>query len=74
MLPDSTVNEEASHGFIRMRAALNRERPEPGDIVENTAAIFFDLNEPIITNTVASSYLCRHSSGTVEATICAGES
>ena len=74
MLPDSTVNEEASHGFIRMRAALNRERPEPGDIVENTAAIFFDFNEPIITNTVASSYLCRHSSGTVQATICAGES
>ena len=74
LLPDSTINEPDSHGFIRFRANLNEDRPEPGAVIENTAAIFFDFNEPIITNTVASYYLCQHTSSTVEATICEGDS
>ena len=49
MLPDSNINELASHGFVKFRiqqAALN----ELGDEIENEAAIFFDFNDPVITN------------------------
>jgi uncharacterized repeat protein (TIGR01451 family) len=51
-LPDSTHNEPESHGFVKFSIALH---PDPGLIgttIENTAAIFFDFNAPIITNTV----------------------
>jgi uncharacterized repeat protein (TIGR01451 family) len=50
-LPDSTHNEPESHGFVKFSIALH---PDPGLIgttIENTAAIFFDFNAPIITNT-----------------------
>lgn len=47
-LPDSTSDEPGSHGFVRFEItpastlALNES-------VENTAAIYFDFNEPVIT-------------------------
>lgn len=48
MLPDSTSNEPGSHGFVRFRihpdAAL-----QLGDSVSNSANIYFDFNEPVIT-------------------------
>ncbi|MBK6342548.1 MAG: T9SS type A sorting domain-containing protein [Flavobacteriales bacterium] len=48
LLPDSNVNEAASHGFASFRI-----RPHvpllPGTVIENTANIFFDYNEPVIT-------------------------
>ncbi|MBL0126486.1 MAG: T9SS type A sorting domain-containing protein [Flavobacteriales bacterium] len=48
LLPDSNVNEAASHGFASFRI-----RPRlpllPGTAIENTANIFFDFNEPVIT-------------------------
>lgn len=50
MLPDSFVNEPASNGAISYRispiAGLN-----PGTEIENTAHIYFDFNEAVITNT-----------------------
>ena len=50
MLPDSNVNEFASHGFLRFRV-----KPVNGlvvgDIIKNTAAIYFDYNLPVYTNT-----------------------
>lgn len=48
-LPDSNVNEVASHGFVKFRVSqiLNNA---PGTIINNTAAIYFDFNPPIITN------------------------
>jgi hypothetical protein len=51
MLPDSNANEPASHGFVQFSV---RQQPdlEPGSVIENAAAIYFDFNEPIITNTV----------------------
>lgn len=51
MLPDSTSNEPESHGFVRFRIAFDQELI-PGDSISNTAGIYFDLNSPIITNTV----------------------
>jgi|GEM_PF-3776559 len=49
MLPDSNVNEAASHGFVKFRI---RHRPGlvPGDVIPNKAAIYFDFNEAVITN------------------------
>ncbi|MBK7965169.1 MAG: T9SS type A sorting domain-containing protein [Bacteroidetes bacterium] len=50
LLPDSNVNEPASHGFI-----LYRVRPQTtlqlGDTIPNSAAIYFDFNLPVLTNT-----------------------
>jgi uncharacterized repeat protein (TIGR01451 family) len=58
MLPDSTNNEAESHGYV-----MYRIRPltdvNPGDVIHNFAAIYFDLNEPIITNeTWHTIYTC----------------
>jgi len=49
MLPDSTSNEPESHGFIKYKI---QQAPNNtiGTIIENSAAIFFDYNFPIITN------------------------
>jgi len=51
MLPDSNVNEAASHGFVKFRIAQQVDNPL-GTMIENSAAIYFDFNEPVITNTV----------------------
>lgn len=49
LLPDSNVNEPASHGYIAYRI-----KPAPtvavGDTIRNTAAIYFDFNLPVATN------------------------
>ena len=50
MLPDSNVNEPASHGYIRFGIELEEEVPL-GTEIFNSAAIFFDFNAPVITNT-----------------------
>jgi len=50
-LPDSTVNEMGSHGFVQFRIDQLPDN-ELGTVIENTADIYFDFNEAIITNTV----------------------
>jgi uncharacterized repeat protein (TIGR01451 family) len=54
MLPDSVSNEPESHGLISFKI-----RPEAGlpllTELNNTAAIYFDNNPPIITNTTWST-------------------
>ena len=50
MLPDSSVNEPGSNGFVTF-SIRQKENNTVGTIIENTAGIFFDFNEPIITNT-----------------------
>jgi sugar lactone lactonase YvrE len=52
-LPDSIVNEPASHGFVKYRIRA-KAVPELPLMVYNRAAIYFDLNPPIITNTTVS--------------------
>jgi len=47
-LPDSTTNEPASHGFVRFRIEPKAGVTE-GTIITNTAAIVFDLEDPVVT-------------------------
>ncbi|MEO6039744.1 MAG: T9SS type A sorting domain-containing protein, partial [Saprospiraceae bacterium] len=51
MLPDSLANEPASHGFFSFQIEQKPELPD-GSTFNNTAAIIFDFNPPIVTNTV----------------------
>lgn len=51
MLPDSNINEPASHGFVNFSIEQKTDNPI-GTLIENRAGIYFDFNEPIITNTV----------------------
>ncbi len=56
MLADSTSNEPASHGHIQFR--INKlSTPIVGQVIENTAYIYFDFNEPVITNTAINTYV-----------------
>ena len=51
MLPDSNINEAASHGFVQF-SIDQKAGLELGTVIENTADIYFDFNEPVRTNTV----------------------
>ncbi|MGH1433616.1 MAG: FG-GAP-like repeat-containing protein [Lewinella sp.] len=53
LLPDSTVNEPGSHGFVQFEISALLGLPE-GTVIENTAGIYFDFNPPIITNTIGN--------------------
>ncbi len=50
LLPDSTANEAASRGFIKYKIS-QKENVPLGSKINNNAAIYFDFNAPIITNT-----------------------
>lgn len=50
LLPDSNVNEPASHGFVKFTIQHRADAPLE-TVIENSAAIYFDFNDPIITNT-----------------------
>jgi len=50
MLADSFSNEEASHGFITYTVNQMQDLAD-GTQINNSAAIYFDSNEPVITNT-----------------------
>gem|GEM_PF-1170740 len=50
-LPSKDANEPASHGFVQFTAQQKPDM-ELGTVIENSAAIYFDFNEPVITNTV----------------------
>ncbi len=54
LLPDSNTNEVASHGFAKFNIKPRSDAPLETRI-ENTAAIYFDFNEPIFTNTTFHS-------------------
>lgn len=49
-LVDSTTNEPGSHGFVQFTIAQQDSLPF-GTMIYNNAAIFFDYNYPVITNT-----------------------
>jgi uncharacterized repeat protein (TIGR01451 family) len=50
MLPDSNTNELASNGFVKFTVKQNKDLSY-GTRIENTAAIYFDFESPVITNT-----------------------
>ena len=55
LLPDSTTNEAASHGYVYFDVNVNEQMTDGADI-HNDAAIFFDFNTPIITNEVVTIF------------------
>lgn len=55
LLPDSGTNEPLSHGFIKYRIKP-KQGIQLGDVVLNQAAIYFDFNDPIFTNELATEY------------------
>lgn len=64
-LPDSTTNEPASHGWLSYKI-----KPKSGfsigDIASSDAAIYFDYNPPIITNTVTTQIATLSNNGFTE--------
>lgn len=65
LLPDSNINEAASHGFVKYRIST-ASILEIGDSLNNRAAIYFDFNAPVITNTV-SHYIVEQQSTSIQA-------
>ncbi len=49
MLPDSNINQLASNGFVSFSIRQNPDLPAGSEFL-NSAAIYFDFNEAIITN------------------------
>ena len=56
VLPDSLTNPEASQGFVSFKIS-QKENLEDYTLIENSAGIYFDFNEPIITNTAFHTVL-----------------
>ena len=50
LLPDSTTNEPGSQGFVQFHIEQQVDLPD-GTLLQNSAAIYFDFNEPVRTNT-----------------------
>jgi uncharacterized repeat protein (TIGR01451 family) len=55
LLPDSTTDLAGSQGYAQFRVYPKADLPL-GTVVDNHAAIYFDFNPPIITNTVRRMY------------------
>ena len=55
-LPASMYDEPGSHGFF-----IYKIKPQQdvmvGDVISNTAQIYFDYNTPIVTNTVSTTFV-----------------
>ncbi len=52
LLPDSATNELASNGFVKFTVQQNKDLPD-GTEFNNRVGIYFDYNDPIITNTTS---------------------
>ncbi|HEY0091222.1 MAG TPA: T9SS type A sorting domain-containing protein [Flavobacterium sp.] len=55
-LPPESTDEPGSHGFIAFKIKPTSD-VVIGSVIENTAEIFFDFNFPIVTNTVATTFI-----------------
>ncbi|HOZ80180.1 MAG TPA: T9SS type A sorting domain-containing protein [Ferruginibacter sp.] len=53
LLPDSNINEPNSHGFVSFRIKP-QTTVAPNTTIPNKAAIYFDYNAPVITNTAGT--------------------
>ncbi|MFT6333311.1 MAG: putative repeat protein (TIGR01451 family) [Halioglobus sp.] len=75
-LVDSSTNYPASQGFVNFSLDIDKAIPE-GSVINNTADIIFDTNDPIITNTVIDTMVfdfCTDPMTDLSNTICEGES
>lgn len=55
-LPDATSNEPESHGYIQYKIKP-KSTITVGDFMMNNAAIYFDFNLPVLTNTVITTVI-----------------
>ncbi|MCH8318537.1 MAG: PKD domain-containing protein, partial [Bacteroidetes bacterium] len=55
-LPDSAADLAGSAGFVKF-SIQPVSNIAPGTVIDNTAAIYFDSNDPVITNTVMNTIL-----------------
>lgn len=55
MLPASSDDEPASHGFASYSVHASSSLPVGGEVT-NSASIYFDFNPPILTNTTTNTY------------------
>lgn len=55
-LPPASTNEQASNGYVYFKAKANRDMI-PGDMIPATAAIYFDYNSPVVTNTFQTNFI-----------------
>ncbi|HLP19738.1 MAG TPA: T9SS type A sorting domain-containing protein, partial [Chitinophagales bacterium] len=53
-LPDSLTNPLGSQGFV-MFSIKRKQDLAPGHAINNTAHIYFDYNEAVVTNTISST-------------------
>ena len=78
MLPDSNVNEPLSNGFLKFKVKQNQDLPI-GTVINNSAAIYFDFNAPVITNTyfhtvdTPSNFYALPFRDTIATTLCSNE-
>jgi len=61
LLPDSTINEPLSHGFVSYRIKVKNDLI-PLLIISNTAYIYFDFNGAIVTNNTENILIQRFTS------------
>jgi uncharacterized repeat protein (TIGR01451 family) len=54
LLPDSIVDFEGSKGYFEYTVHIRSGMPI-GTVIENTASIYFDFNEAIVTNTTVNT-------------------
>lgn len=71
-LPDSTTDEPNSHGYVTFRTRITNS-PPVNTRLENKAHIYFDYNEPIVTNTVTDTVVCIVNGATKQASICTNQ-
>lgn len=53
-LPDSTVSEEFSQGYVTFKLGVNPDI-SIGTTISNKASIYFDYNPPIVTSTIITN-------------------
>ena len=72
LLPDSTTNEPLSHGFIHFSIKTDSTVADM-ESLKNDAAIYFDFNEPIITNETENEVKKGIFEQTTDYEICEGD-
>lgn len=73
-LPDSFSNEPLSHGFVKF-TIKPKANLVTGTVIENKAGIYFDFNEPVITNVARTVVTCINAqlTGAGDGMLCDGE-
>lgn len=56
MLPDSTTDEPGSNGYFNYTVKIKTGSPI-GTVINNTAHIYFDYNEAVVTNTTVNTII-----------------